>query len=196
MREELERRVLSLENDKALMFGVFVSRRLIRSFEEFSAKTGHMGISILHQAIYYAWAAIERVEFGQKITSERCFNAAPDSEEFRSLLTSSAINAANACGVLVDFANSLTDNVLEISQLSIDGVDLLIQNQTDKEILDIDSYINSHPVMIREINWQFYLINLIENLSLSDLMDVNRLYIEVDREIISEVINPVKVNFD
>jgi len=152
---------------------------MIRNFEEFSAETGHAGISLLYQAIYYAWSVVENVEFGAKISSEKCYNAAPDSEEFVSLLTSSAIDAANACGILIDFVNGSLNSVRDISKLSIDSVDMIIQNKTGVEIGDIESYIEHHPEMIHEFNEQLYVLNLIENLDLRDPKSVVGVCLEI-----------------
>jgi uncharacterized protein YjaG (DUF416 family) len=161
----------------AAVFGSWLVERMIRRFEIFCCETGHGGVSILKMALYQALSKLENRDASiELIESEVCYNLAPDSEEFSSIITSSAIDAANSAGLLIDYMKNGDINLIcNIAELSIESVDMLIQYKMSKEIDlgDIETYIGNHKAMKEEVLIQENLVNTLSEMQIND--DIHRM---------------------
>lgn len=183
MRSEIIKEVYSLDKNRSIMFSVWLIKRMLKRFEIFSSETGHPGTSLLYESIYWAWSTIEGLNKYQSLSSNMCYSLAPDSENFDLLLTSAAIDAANACGVLLDFVNGDVESVVDISILSMDSIDLLIQKQIYERSGTVGD-IDSHAAMKSEFCMQIDLISHSKNVKLDSdfVMNATKKSIYIDQK--------------
>ncbi|OYU52490.1 MAG: hypothetical protein CFE27_07205 [Alphaproteobacteria bacterium PA1] len=155
----LKRRLSKLPPRHGLTFGVWLLERMLPNFVKFSAETQSEGVSILDEVVTYAWSVIET---GDKDPLRAppvalCETIAPDTENFESIYTSSALDAAvAACNLLIFIETSNVDLVVEMAGLARDSVDLFIQfsGYVETNGRDLEDKVRNHPLMQLELSRQ------------------------------------------
>lgn len=171
--EKLRRRLNRLPPRHVLTFGVWLLERMLPNFAKFSAETQFEGVSILDEVVTYAWRVIET---GDKDSLRApsvtlCESILPDTEDFDSLYTSSALDAAvSACNLLLFIEKNQTDLVVEMAGLARDTADLLIQFSSPDWAYtkEFDETVRNHPLMQLELSCQESDIAFLEQWSLDN----------------------------
>ena len=171
--EKLRRRLNRLPPRHVLTFGVWLLERMLPNFAKFSAETQFEGVSILDEVVTYAWRVIET---GDKDSLRApsvtlCESILPDTEDFDSLYTSSALDAAvSACNLLLFIEKNQTDLVVEMAGLARDTADLLIQFSSPDWAYtkEFDEIVRNHPLMQLELSCQESDIAFLEQWSLDN----------------------------
>jgi uncharacterized protein YjaG (DUF416 family) len=146
---------------------------MLPNFAKFSAETQFEGVSILDEVVTYAWRVIET---GDKDSLRApsvtlCESILPDTEDFDSLYTSSALDAAvSACNLLLFIEKNQTDLVVEMAGLARDTADLLIQFSSPDWAYtkEFDETVRNHPLMQLELSCQESDIAFLEQWSLDN----------------------------
>lgn len=155
----LKQKLIKLPFWKQLVFLLVVCQRLLPSFRAFSAETGFEGKSHLSVLLTKAWdsllSGVSRNDFSSEAALAE--SLAPDSEDFDSVLVSSALDAAIATSLLMKaFSCQQTDTIIEAVTLVRDSVDMYVQELEDMDPADpdLEGNILGHELMQRELRRQ------------------------------------------
>lgn len=154
-RRQLSRKADNIDNVQGVILAIWLVERLIGRFALFSAETGHAGTSELYSAVYQVWRNLEGNAQPGNVGSDDCYRVAPDSEDYNSVFASSAIDAANAAGVLLEFQKDGDKQQLrDIIGLYLDSVDILIQLREVPDVYgdQLEECIASSEMMVRTVD--------------------------------------------
>ncbi|RDS81981.1 DUF416 family protein [Dyella psychrodurans] len=145
-----------LDETRRIAFGVFLLERALPSYFQFQADSGGLGGAELRAALAQCWAALEAgSRDGAKfVTVEACEEVLPDSENYTSIYTSAAIDAANiACCLLSYLDSGDLSNLMEAVQARWDTLYLFILNGTgiDPAVDGFQQDILHHHLMQEEL---------------------------------------------
>lgn len=121
---------------KRVAFMAYCCERMLPNYGSFKAETSYGDLVLLRSALDVAWKWIELGEAPNSIVglSAACEAEAPDTSEFKSSYTSSALDAATAIATTLEALKYATeDRAIEVASLARDSVDLYVQ-----EALDLD----------------------------------------------------------
>ena len=154
-------RLTQLAREPGGLFGAACCERLSRPYELFVAETKWGDWNSLTATLERAWAEVlERraiPEAERSAMIELCERNAPDSEQFDSLLVSSAQSFAIALSSLLSFlAAGEAQHLESVANCPIDALDLYVQELEDMNPQDPDreERIRKHPLMQRELSRQ------------------------------------------
>lgn len=157
--DELKRKLVKLPFWKQLVFLLIVCQRLIPSFRAFAAETGFQGENELSGLLKKAWNSllngVSRTDFSSEAALAE--SLAPDTEDFDSVLVSSALDAAVATSLLMKaFSDQQTDTIVEAVTLVRDSVDMYVQELGDMDPADpdLEENILGHELMQKELRRQ------------------------------------------
>jgi len=156
---ELKQKLDKLPFWKQLVFLLIVCQRLVPSFRAFAAETGFEGKSQLGGLLTKAWDSLLNGVFRIDFSSEAAMaeSLAPDTEDFDSVLVSSALDSAIATSLLMKaFSDQQTDTIVEAVTLVRDSVDLYVQELEDMDPADpnLEENILGHELMQMELRRQ------------------------------------------
>lgn len=156
LAEELE----GLSKERRVAFCVACCQRMLQNYEKFSRMENWGRRHVLTTALEEVWSFLE----GNPLAKERidelareCEGAAPDTEEFSSLYTSSALDAASA---LVETLRCCEDgdprHGVIVGGAARDSVDMYVQmrDQLDPGAVTLEETILRDPLMQRELEKQ------------------------------------------
>lgn len=171
--EKLRRRLNRLPPRHVLTFGVWLLERMLPNFAKFSAETQFKGVSILDEVVTYAWRVIETgdKDLLRAPSVTLCESIAPDTEDFDSLYTSPALDAAvSACNLLLFIEKNQTDLVVEMAGLARDSADLLVQFSSPAAVYTKDflEAVRNHPLVQLEFSCQESDVAFLEQWSLDN----------------------------
>lgn len=157
--DELKQKLVRLPFWKQLVFLLIVCQRLIPSFRAFAAETGFCGQSELTSLLSKAWDSLSNGVFSIDLSSEAALaeSIAPDTEDFDTILVSSALDAAVATSLLMRaFIDQKTDTIVEAVTLVRDSVDMYVQELEDMDPADpdLEEKILVHELMQKELRRQ------------------------------------------
>lgn len=157
--QDIEGAVGRLTPDKRLVFGLLLLDRMLPNFVRFALETGAVGVGPLNFATSALWEYLEVGGAGKKlpITSEQCELLIPESEDFSSIYTASAGDAAAALASLVEYVGDYqTAHLNEIVGLARDSVDIFIQLKFDlnPQSPAFEETIRNYPLMRSELAMQ------------------------------------------
>ncbi len=174
----LKQQLSSLVFWKQLVFLIAVCQRLIPSFSMFSKETGFSGEDILRGLLLKAWnnlfEGVTKVDFSAE--TYQAESLAPETENFDSIYTSSALDAAVSISLLMkSFCDNDTGTIVEAVTLICDSVDMYAQelenmNPNDS---DLEEKILNHPLMQQELERQCEDLEFIETLNDDISMSMN-----------------------
>jgi uncharacterized protein YjaG (DUF416 family) len=156
----LKRRLEGLQSRARLAFGALLLDRAVPNFLQFEAETGAAGGAMLRGAQAKVWGLLEgnnAVAPFLGVTARSCEFFAPDTEQYASLYTSSALDAVTiACNVL-DYVNSdRVDLLLDSASLRRDSIDVFLQlaEGIDASGSDFEMRLLTHSLMQEELGFQ------------------------------------------
>lgn len=155
----LERELGSVSPDGLLAYGLLCCERMIPNYEMFQIQSGWGDAKVLRTALDIAWTRLISGPSDDVHSElrERCEDIAPDTEDFDSVLVSSALDAAVAVGRVMDLLENRDPAiVIEIASLAIDTVDMYVQEVLDipRGARDLEERIRTHVLMQEELKNQ------------------------------------------
>lgn len=166
--ERLARSLQRLSSWKQIAFMVQVGERMLANYQRFSAETGFGDVSVLRSALDTAWDWIESGRLPSKLAElrEACERQAPDTEDFHSLYTSAALDAASVAAIILDALERPDEaRPLEVAALARDTVDLFVQERMnlDPNAPGFEETIIRHHLMQRELRRQREILEALSN---------------------------------
>lgn len=166
----LKQKLLALSNGKKIFFMLAVCERIFPNFVIFARESGHKGEDILRSYLNMAW---EKLQKGKTIAdfsleADDCQAIAPDTEDYETILVSSALDAAAAISLLMQFfTDNDVDHIVEAASLARDSVDMYVQDIEKITSTDpnFEKLILTHPLMQTELIRQRKDVELLKNLS-------------------------------
>lgn len=157
--DELKQKLEKLPFWKQLVFLLIICQRLIPSFRAFAAETGFQGQMQLKSFLSKAWDLLSNGISSTDLSSEAALaeSVAPDTEDFDSVLVSSALDAAVAtCLLMRAFGNQQTETIVEAVALVRDSVDMYVQELEDMDPADpdLEESVLGHELMQKELKRQ------------------------------------------
>lgn len=158
-KAELKQKLIKLPFWKQLAFLLIGCQRLLPSFRAFATETGFQGHSQLSGLLGKAWNSllndVSSTDFSREVTLAE--SLAPDTEDFDTVLVSSALDAAIATSLLMKaFSDQQTDTIIEAVSLIRDSVDMYVQELEDMNSSDpeLEENILGHELMQKELRRQ------------------------------------------
>ena len=155
--EHLQEQLAALSSTQCVAFAASCCERALPNYACFQKATGWGALNVLRRAVDAGWSTA----FGERPTDDEllrlrdaCELAIPDGEDYDSLFTSSAQDAAVAACNLLDYLR--TDEaalVPRIVRCLIASIDLLVQERENMNPQDPEreARILEHPLMQQEI---------------------------------------------
>jgi uncharacterized protein YjaG (DUF416 family) len=152
--------LLGLAPPQRLVFGLACSERLYPNYVVFAAEQGWGDPETLRAALDLAWDTILGQPPSPEVVrqlKERVEEAEPDTEDFGTILVSSALDAAAAAGLVLKLLEADDpDLAIEIASLSRDTVDMYVQAREHLDPSDtaLEKKILFHRLMQVELRRQ------------------------------------------
>lgn len=163
--EALQARLSRMDSTAALAFCTLICYRLLPNYEFFSRESGFGNISDLKSAADFSFQSIgsENEMDIETISSfiERIESQTPDTEQFRSLYVSFALDACVAALETLEFIRDKDwQHVIAVSTSSTDTVHAFVQEKFAIEYEDIDyeAKMLTNPLVEEEVAFQERLI--------------------------------------
>jgi uncharacterized protein len=157
---ELTTKLIALPVKHRIVFVASCCERLLPNYRAFSLMENWGDVHILERSLDVVWQFLSGVEVktGQiHKLKEQCEKVTPDTEDFSSLFTSAALDAASAvCETLTCCLNADAERVAGVGSLARDTIDMFIQvhDELDYSDQDFEAKILRHPLMIEELEKQ------------------------------------------
>jgi len=157
--DKLRNRLSRLSQRHILTFGLWQLERMIPNFLQFCVESQSEGTWVLKCAVSYAWSVIETGNPNRfdELTADLCEGIAPDTEDFVSIYTSPALDAAVSAGNLIKYIRkNEIDLIVEMAGLARDSADIFIQlsNYVREDDEGFEEAIRTHPLMQIELQHQ------------------------------------------
>ncbi|MFT3677221.1 MAG: DUF416 family protein [Chitinophagaceae bacterium] len=172
----------SLEFKKQLIFAYLTCERLYPNYVYFSANFQFGDSSVLRTAIDFVLGCILNEGIDKPLAKKFLLTVeknTPDTEDFDTILVSSALDACTSIAETLDFLIDKQESRLkDISTVATDSVDMYIQELESLDFnadKDFQTKIDSHPLMQREVAIQTGIINYLSSRKSIDLEDINTL---------------------
>jgi uncharacterized protein YjaG (DUF416 family) len=146
-----------MRTHQQLAFGAACCERMLPNYETFMREVNWGEVGPLRRALDVVWEVCEGMRLREGELRDmllRCEQCAPDSEDFTSLYTSSAQDAAFAvCALLGFLLDGDVGRIVSVPRFSTDSVDLVVQEQEDMDPRDPlrEQKILEHPLMQQEL---------------------------------------------
>lgn len=155
-RQSLVRKLKTISAWKKLAFALSICERLYPNFVKFSDETNFTGSETLKGCLNIAWESFENtpIDTNFLLKSNECESVAPDTEDYQTILVSSALDAAISVSYLMRCLDDLDiDLIVNIASLSCESVDMYVQELEDLNPQDInlERKIVEHPLMQQEL---------------------------------------------
>lgn len=165
----LRNRLDRLSHRHILTFGVWQLERMVPNFLQFCVESQWEGTWVLKGTVSYAWSVIEtgNPDRFDELTADLCDRIAPDTEDFTSIYTSSALDSAISAGNLIKYIHSNEiDFVVEMASLARDSADIFIQlsNFVSENDDNFEDLVRAHPLMQQELRHQESDLTFLEGL--------------------------------
>ena len=166
----LKQKLDKLEFWKQIIFLLVICQRMIPNFRAFSRETGFTGEQILNSLLNKAWNNLSAGIIFDNLSKEADIaeSLAPDTEDFDSILVSSALDAAVATSLLMkSFCDGETNTIVTGAALIRDSVDMYVQviEDMDPNSVDIEMQILSHELMQNELRLQREAIEFLSSIT-------------------------------
>lgn len=150
----------SLRVEAHLAFGLSCCERLFPNYLAFMRETGWGDSGSLRAALDLAWGVLDGAAPSSDALSraeEAVRDAEPETEDFETILVSSALDAAVCTGLLLQFLREGgTGKIAEIASLCRDTVDMFVQDmlRLDRAAPNFEDEIRADQLMQRELQRQ------------------------------------------
>jgi len=134
-KDAFQQRINELDHRSALAFGLSCAERLYRNYVKFSQDFNWGEPKRLREILDKIWNYMQTdiIDFSLDDEKEKCEDLMPDTEDFQTILVSSALDASSAVLMLLDYiSNHDAQSIGDISSICNDTVDMYVQ-----ELLDI-----------------------------------------------------------
>lgn len=158
-KKHIGRLIQNLDARGRVAFGLSCGERMFPNFKKFARDFDYGHEAELREALDRGWGWLQNPasQPGLKKYASRLLKFAPETEDFDTILVSSALDAVNVCSLLLELCCGAKDaECLEISTLSRDSVDMYVQELEDLNPRDPDLEVKiaTHPLMIAEVSRQ------------------------------------------
>ncbi|WP_081426161.1 DUF416 family protein [Sorangium cellulosum] len=156
----LERNLASLSREALVAFGLSCCERLYPNYVAFKREAGWGDPDVLRYGLDLAWGVLEGFEPSQESVNsarQQVRRAEPETEDFDTILVSSALDASASVGLLLKFIeDGGVGSIVEIASLCRDTVDMFVQDQDGLVPNDpkLEERILNHRLMQRELQRQ------------------------------------------
>jgi uncharacterized protein YjaG (DUF416 family) len=158
--EQLKSLLLLLDFHRRLAFGLSCAERLYPNYLAF-VHAHHWGdAAAVRQALDLGWQALDEQPGDQSDMAHICSKvqaAAPDTEDFGTVLGSLALDAANAAELILLFLDERSvDHIIEIASLCCDTVAIYVSSRetTEPTIVLVEPSTTLDPLMQEELRKQ------------------------------------------
>jgi len=155
--DTLRRDLCRLNHRGLVIFTLSCAERMLPNYRRFSEENQWGNSSVLRTALDLAWTWLESGTadrtLARKLAAE-CYNQAPDTADFSTILVSSALDAACSAKCVLDLLlDADVETAVEAASYARDTVDMYVQELEDMPANspDLESRIHLHPVMQREL---------------------------------------------
>ena len=167
----IKKRLESFNSRQRLAFLLYCCERMFRNYVYFSQKEKWGNPEIFQRALGIGWRVLEgdMALAGLRDLKATCEKWTPDTNEFGSIHSSSALDAAVSISNMLEYLqNPDIALIMEVVSLSRDSVDMFVQELEDMDPKDpeLEKNIQLHPLMQKELN---DLSSYIDLLSKTDL---------------------------
>jgi uncharacterized protein YjaG (DUF416 family) len=138
---------------KQLAFVARIAGRLTPNFEAFSVETGWGDPKQLNLTLDRIWAQLESSDemVGAQGLLLSCEKQMPDTEDFSSVLTSTALDAVGVICLCLEGFKGAAVQYLDAAQLATDSIDLYLQYALNPESGNTEVAVAHHPLMRQEL---------------------------------------------
>ena len=160
-KERIRSGIHRLDHRSQVAFVLSCAERMLPNYAAFQRETGWGDFQSPRLALDIGWkwlAGETEATSGIALVRGACDAAAPDTEDFDTILVSAALDAASAACLLLDLLAVADDEkTIEVSTLARDTVDMYVQEteQMQSNAPDLEERIRSHPLMQSEIMRQY-----------------------------------------
>ena len=156
---ELGNQLFALSADGRVAFGLLCCERMIPNYVVFALQNDWGDATILRNTLDACWDGLigGGVEIDWTALKKQCSESAPDTEDFQTLLVSSALDAAIAVAMLIDLHETGgVEHAVSIASLACDTVDMYVQESEDMDpnAHDLEEQIRLHWLMQKELQAQ------------------------------------------
>jgi len=156
---ELETELSAASDDGRVAFGLLCCERMIPNYVAFSEQSVWGDPAVLRKALDACWESLidGSAEIDWTTLKAQCDESAPDTEEFQTILVSSALDAAVATATLIDLLKTRdVEHAVSIASLARDTVDMYVQELEDMppNAPDLEERIRLHGLMQNELQAQ------------------------------------------
>lgn len=157
-RNEIRSGLLTLPCEKRLAFGLSCAERLYPNYLAFSAQERWGAPGTLRAALDLVWSLLQGQESPLatiKALRQGVMDAAPDTEDFGSVLGSKGLDAAAACVSLLDaiVAQDVAP-IVDIASLCYDTVEMFVQATEYPSESRPQAEVDMHPLIQAELRRQ------------------------------------------
>jgi uncharacterized protein YjaG (DUF416 family) len=158
--DELRKQLKSLDSPRRLAFMASCCQRLLPNYFAFQRQEQWGDIRCLQEALETIWLVLSGTlidSYRIRQLLEACDQATPDTEDFDSILVSSALDACNSVSASLSYIlNPEIDRVVEVGRFATDTVDMYVQEVEgmNPDADDLEAQILGHPLMQRELRKQ------------------------------------------
>lgn len=157
--EDLANSLSELSGDGRVAFGLLCCERMIPNYVVFSKQNAWGDPAILRKTLDACWEGLIDESAGIDLTTlkAQCDQSAPDTEQFQTILVSSALDAVAAAATLTDLLTTRdVEHAVTIASLARDTVDLYVQECEDMppDAPDLEERIRLHIFMQNELQAQ------------------------------------------
>jgi uncharacterized protein YjaG (DUF416 family) len=158
--EQVREALTLLPPKRRLAFALGCSERLYPNYVAFHREQGWGDPQALRSALNAGWDVLKGHHPDPSVLARlrrRVHDAEPETEDFDTILVSSALDAANAAGLVLKVAETGDiESAVEIASLCHDTVDMYAQESEsmDSTGAELEQQILSHPLMQEELRRQ------------------------------------------
>jgi uncharacterized protein YjaG (DUF416 family) len=166
----LRSRLSAMIPERCIAFAASCCERLMQNYLKFARDARWGNPEELAKSLSLLW---ELAATDGKVADSRireaiaiCDSSAPHTEQFNSLLTSAALDAANSIAEALEFAmDKNVEHLVTVSSLSRDTIDLFIQRRDGLKYSDeeFESKIARDPLMVAELAKQQRDVQIVES---------------------------------
>ena len=151
-----------------LTFALSCAERMLPNYRRFVRENDWGDPLVLREALDLGWSWLENHRISSDAARrlrDACFEQAPHTEDFSSILVSSALDAANSAANIAELLiEPDVEKAVEIASYGRDTVDMYVQELEDMppNAPDLEERIRRHEMMQRELTRQREAIEAIE----------------------------------
>ncbi|MEN2773481.1 DUF416 family protein [Acetivibrio clariflavus] len=178
-KDNLKKKLSSLSHKKRIVFGASCCERMLPNYKKFEEIEKWGKTQFLRDLLDKVWDHCKSDLINKKDVDsfiKKCYKVIPDEEDFDTIYTSYAIDAASAiCSLLEVCVEDDIDNLISIAELSLNTIDLFVQEEDNMDSRDpnLEEKILMTPLMQRELKKQNDDIETLNKIQIIDERFIN-----------------------